>query len=133
MRPLTLHMAIGSGDGCVPPSAPTTDLLLRSLLALGPEVCGDAPRSDYLYLLVCLAFLRLHDQDRWAQLTRAVPPSGDPGDARRLLRRVVAAVDGSLGYPDLLRRPGRPAGPAAAACFRAGAQSHGACRGPPSQ
>ena len=57
---------------------------------------------------LCLAFLRLHDQDRWAQLKLAVPPSGDPGDARRLLRRVVAAVDGSLGYPDMLRRQGTP-------------------------
>ena len=85
-----------------------TDGLLQSLHALGPEVCGDAPRSDYLYLLVCLAFLRVHDQDRWAQLKLAAPPAGDPGDARRLLRRVVAAVDGSLGYPDMLRRQGIP-------------------------
>ena len=83
-------------------------MLFRSLLALGPQVCGDAPRGDYLYLLLCLAFLRLHDQDRWVRLTRAVPRSGDPGDARRLLRRVVAAVDGSLGYPDLLRGPDAP-------------------------
>jgi type I restriction enzyme M protein len=80
----------------------------RSLLALAPQVCGDASRSDYLYLLLCLAFLRLHDQDRWMQLARTVPPSGDPGDARRLLRRVVAAVDGSLGYPDLLGGPDAP-------------------------
>lgn len=85
-----------------------TNLLVRSLLALGPQVCGDAPRSDYLYLLLCLAFLRLHDQDRWMQLTRTVPSSGDPGDARRLLRRVVAAVDASLGYPDLLKHPAAP-------------------------
>lgn len=84
------------------------DLLFRSLLALGPQFGGDAPRGDYLYLLVCLAFLRVYDQDRWVRLTRAVPPSGDPGDARRLLRRVVAAVDRSLGYPDLLGRPDAP-------------------------
>jgi len=87
---------------------PRISQLRRSLLALGPQVCGDAPRSDYLYLLLCLAFLRLHDQDRWVQLTRAIPPSGDPGDARRLLRRVVAAVDGSLGYRDLLNRQDAP-------------------------
>ena len=74
----------------------------RSLLALAPQICGDASRCDYLYLLLCLAFLRLHDQDRWMQLARSVPSSGDPGDARRLLRRVVAAVDGSLGYSELL-------------------------------
>src|SRR5580692_11229082 len=71
-----------------PAGHPDADLLFRSLLALGPQVCGDAPRCDYLYLLVCLAFLRVHDQDRWVQLTRAVPASDDPGDARRLLRRV---------------------------------------------
>ena len=91
-----------------PAGHPDADLLIRSLLALGPEVCGDAPRGDYLYLLVCLAFLRVHDQDRWVQLTRAVPASGGPGDARRLLRRAVAAVDRSLGYPDLLGRPDAP-------------------------
>jgi type I restriction enzyme M protein len=87
---------------------PEAGYLLRSLLALGPPVCGNAPRSDYLYLLLCLAFLRLHDQDRWVQLTRTVPPSGHPGDARRLLRHVVAAVDRALGYPELLRRPDAP-------------------------
>jgi len=91
-----------------PAEPPDADSLFGSLLALGPQVCGDAPRSDYLYLLLCLAFLRLHDQDRWVQLTRAVPPSGDPSDARMLLQRVVAAVDWSLGYPDLLRRPDAP-------------------------
>jgi len=91
-----------------PAEHPDADSLVRSLLALGPKICGDAPRRDYLYLLLCLAFLRLHDQDRWVQLVRAVPPSGDPGDARRLLRRVVAAVDRSLGYPDLLRRQDAP-------------------------
>jgi type I restriction enzyme M protein len=85
-----------------------TNLLVRSLLALGPQVCGDAPRSDYLYLLLCLAFLRLYDQDHWVQLKRTVPSSGDPGDARRLLRRVVAAVDASLGYPELLKRSAAP-------------------------
>jgi type I restriction enzyme M protein len=79
------------------------------LLALGPQVRGDAPHSDYLYLLLCLAYLRLHDEDRWVQLSSAVPPSGDPGDARRLLRRVVAAVDRSLGCPELLRHPDAPA------------------------
>lgn len=91
-----------------PAERPDADLVVRSLLALGPQFGGDAPRSDYLYLLVCLAFLREHDRDRWVQLTRAVPASGDPGDARRLLRRVVAAVDRSLGYPDLLGRPDAP-------------------------
>lgn len=91
-----------------PAGHPDAELLFRSLLALRPQVCGDAPRGDYLYLLVCLAFLRVHDQDRWVQLKRAVPASGDPGDARRLLRRVVAAVDRSLGYPDLLRHPDAP-------------------------
>ena len=91
-----------------PAERPDADLVFRSLLALGPQFGGDAPRSDYLYLLVCLAFLRVHDRDRWVQLTRAVPPSGDPGDARRLLRRVVAAADRSLGYPDLLGRPDAP-------------------------
>jgi type I restriction enzyme M protein len=85
-----------------PAGRPDEDSLFRSLLALGSQVCGDAPRSDYLYLLLCLAFLRLHNPDRWVQLTRTVPPSGDPGEARRLLRRVVAAVDASLGYPELL-------------------------------
>ena len=91
-----------------PVQRPDEGLLLRSLRALGPEVCGDAPHSDYLYLLLCLAFLRLHDQNRWAQLTRYVPSSGDPSDARRLLQRVVAAVDESLGYPDLLSGPNAP-------------------------
>jgi hypothetical protein len=52
-----------------------------------------------------VAFLRLHDQDRWALLTRHVPSSGDPGDARRLLQRVVPAVDGALGYPHLSPAP----------------------------
>jgi type I restriction enzyme M protein len=80
----------------------------RSLLKHGPQVRGDAPHSDYLYLLLCLAFLRLYDQDRWVQLKRTVPASGDPGDARRLLRRVVAAVDASLGYPELLNRSAAP-------------------------
>lgn len=91
-----------------PAERPDADLVVRSLLALGPQFGGDTPRSDYLYLLVCLAFLRVHNRDRWVQLTRAVPASGDPGDARRLLRRVVAAVDRSLGYPDLLGRPDAP-------------------------
>ena len=85
-----------------PAQRPDEGFLIRSLRALGPEVCGDAPHSDYLYLLLCLAFLRLYDQDRWAQLTRHVPSFGDPGDARRLLQRVVPAVDGALGYPHLL-------------------------------
>jgi type I restriction enzyme M protein len=84
------------------------DSPLRSLLALEPQVRGDASRSDYLYLLLCLAFLRLHDRDRWMQLARSVPPSGDISDARRLLRRVVAAVDVSLGYPELLAGPDAP-------------------------
>lgn len=87
---------------------PGTGSPFRSLLALAPQVCGDAPRSYYLYLLVCLAFLRLYDLDRWTQLTRTVTLSGDPGTARGLLRRVVAAVDASLGYPDLLRGPDAP-------------------------
>jgi type I restriction enzyme M protein len=91
-----------------PAGCPDADLVFRSLLALGSQVGGEAPRGDYLYLLVCLAFLRVHDQDRWVRLTRAVPASGDPGDARRLLRRVVASVDRSLGYPDLLGRPDAP-------------------------
>ena len=85
------------------------DSLFRSLLALGPQVRGDAPHSYYLYFLLCLAYLRLHDEDRWVQLSSTIPPSGDPGDARRLLRRVVTAVDRSLGCPDLLRHPDAPA------------------------
>ena len=93
-----------------PAQRPDESFLIRSLRALGPEVCGDAPHSDYLYLLLCLAFLRLHDQDRWAQLTRHVPSSGDPGDARRLLQRVVPAVDGALGYPHLLSGLDAPTG-----------------------
>jgi type I restriction enzyme M protein len=84
------------------------DSRLPSLLALGPDVCGDAPSADYLYLLLCLGFLRLHDQDRWVRLTRHIPADGDPGQARQLLRRVVAAVDASLGYPDLLSGPDAP-------------------------
>ena len=91
-----------------PAEPPDEGLLVQSLQALGPRVCGDALHRDYLYLLLCLAFLRLHDQDRWAQLTRAVAPVGDPADARKLLRQVVAAVDSSLGYPDLLRGRGAP-------------------------
>jgi type I restriction enzyme M protein len=91
-----------------PAERPDAHSPFRSLLALSSQVCGDAPHSDYLYLLLCLAFLRLHDQDRWVQLTRAIPPSGDPGEARRLLQRVVAAVDRSLGYPDLLKGPDAP-------------------------
>jgi type I restriction enzyme M protein len=87
---------------------PEADLLLREVLALGPEICGGAPQTDYLYLLLCLAFLRLHDQDRWAQLTRHVPSAADPGEARRLLRRVVATVDASLGYPHQLSGPDAP-------------------------
>ena len=81
---------------------------LRSLRALGSDICGLAPRSDYLYLLVCVAFLRLHDQDRWMELIRHIRPSGDPVDARRMLRRIVAAVDRSLGYPDLLSNSDAP-------------------------
>ena len=88
-----------------PAPRPDADLLLRELLALGPKVRGGAPQTDYLYVLLCLAFLRLHDQDRWAQLTRHVPSAADPGEARRLLRRVVAAVDASLGCPHLLGGP----------------------------
>ena len=83
---------------------------LTSLLALGPQVRGDAQQRDYLYLLLCLAFLRLHHPDRWMQLASLDPPSplGDPSDARRLLWSVIGAVDESLGYPKLLRRPGPP-------------------------
>ena len=100
-----------------PAGHPDADLLFRSLLALGPEVCGDAPRGDYLYLLVCLAFLRVHDQDRWAQLTRAVPRIGRPrrraaaAAACRCRSRRVARLPGPA------QAPGCPAGPAAAACF----------------
>jgi hypothetical protein len=43
--------------------------------------------------------LRLHDQNRCAQLVRRVPPVGDLGEARRLLRRVVATVDASRAAP----------------------------------
>jgi type I restriction enzyme M protein len=86
------------------------DSLFRSLLALGPQVRGDAPHSYYLYFLLCLAYLRLHDEDRWVQLSNSVPPAaGDPNDARRLLRRVVTAVDRSLGCPELLTHPEAPA------------------------
>lgn len=84
------------------------DVPIRALMELGPQVRGDASRSDYLYLLLCLAFLRLHDHDRWVQLISAVPPSGDPGDARRLLRSVAAAVDAALGFPEMARQPDAP-------------------------
>jgi len=66
-----------------PAPRPDVDLLLRQLLALGPEVCGGAPQTAYLYLVLCLAFLRLHDRDRWVRLTRHVPSAADPGEACR--------------------------------------------------
>lgn len=91
-----------------PADRPDADSTFRALMALEPQVCGGAPHGDYLYLLLCLAFLNVYDHDRWVQLTRSVPVSGDPGDARRFLRRVVAAVDGSLDFPEL---PGRPDAP----------------------
>jgi type I restriction enzyme M protein len=91
-----------------PTERPDTDMLLRSLLALGREVRGDARRTDYLYLLVCLAFLRQHHQDRWVRLTRDIPATGDSAEARRLLRRVIATVDGALGYPEPLRARDAP-------------------------
>lgn len=91
-----------------PPDRSDTDSVLPSLLTLGPKVRGDAPQSDYLYLLLCLAYLRLYDEALWVQVSSTVPASGDQGDARRLLRRVVAAVDRSLGAPELLRPQDAP-------------------------
>ena len=85
-----------------------TNSPFRALMALESQVCGGASHGDYLYLLVCLTFLNLYDHDRWVQLARSVPASGSPGDARRFLRRVVSAVDGSLDFPEL---PGYPDAP----------------------
>ncbi|MGV9212779.1 N-6 DNA methylase [Micromonospora sp. RB23] len=85
-----------------------TDPVLQSLRALASDVCGGAPRTDFLYLLLCLAFLRLNDQDRWVQVTRHLPAAGDAATARKLLRFVVATVDASLGHPDLLSSSDAP-------------------------
>jgi type I restriction enzyme M protein len=71
---------------------------IRSLRALELQVRGDAHPTDYLYLLLCLAYLRWQNQDAWAQLTRLVPATGDPGTARRVLRQVTSIVDASLGH-----------------------------------
>ncbi|MFC0100067.1 N-6 DNA methylase, partial [Micromonospora marina] len=75
---------------------------VHELAALGTEFGGNAVRAEYLYLLLCLTYLRLYDHDRWSRLTRSVPPDGDPGMAWRLLRRVVALADESLAAPDVL-------------------------------
>lgn len=91
-----------------PAERPEADPSLQSLRALASDVCDGAPRTDYLYLLLCLAFLRLHDRDRWTHLTRHLPASGDAGTARQLLRFVVATVDASLGHPDLLSSSDAP-------------------------
>lgn len=39
---------------------------------------------------------------------RSVPPDGDPGTARRLLRSVVALADESLAAPDLISTSDAP-------------------------
>jgi type I restriction enzyme M protein len=52
--------------------------------------------------LVCLAHLCGHDKEAWAQLTRLVPATGDPGTARKVLRQVTRIVDSSLGHAGLL-------------------------------
>ncbi|MGV9976997.1 N-6 DNA methylase [Micromonospora wenchangensis] len=81
---------------------------LRSLQSLGPEVGVHSSRSDYLYLLVCLAFLRSYDRKGWTRLIRNIPAHGDSAQARGLLRRVVATVDESLGCPHLLSASDAP-------------------------
>lgn len=71
--------------------------VIRLLRALEPQVRGDAHPTDYLYLLLCLAYLRGQRGETWAQLVRLVPDKGDPGTARRVFRQVMSAVDASLG------------------------------------
>ncbi|MBT8223971.1 MAG: N-6 DNA methylase [Dactylosporangium sp.] len=92
-----------------PPTRSDPGTVLKPLLALGPQAFADAQRTDYLYLLHCLAFLRLHDHDRWIWLMRHLPADGDPGMARRLLRQVIAAVDASIGWPPGADGPDAPA------------------------
>ncbi|WP_147315533.1 N-6 DNA methylase [Asanoa ferruginea] len=55
-----------------------------------------------------MTYLRLYDHDRWSQLTRSVPPDGDPGMARRLVLRVVALADESLAGSDVLNASDAP-------------------------
>jgi type I restriction enzyme M protein len=81
---------------------------VKELGALGTEFGGKAFRAEYLYLLLCLTFLRLYDRHRWSQLMRSVPPDGDPGMAQRLLRRVVALTDESLAARDVLSASDSP-------------------------
>ncbi|WP_346533858.1 N-6 DNA methylase [Micromonospora sp. DPT] len=81
---------------------------VQELAALGIEFGGNAFRAEYLYLLLCLTFLRLYDHDRWSRLMRSVPPDGDPGTAQRLLRAVVALADESLAAPDLISTSDAP-------------------------
>lgn len=81
---------------------------VQELGALETEFGGKAFRAEYLYLLLCLTFLRLFDNDRWSELMRSVPPDGDPGMARRLLRRAVALADESLAAPDVLSAADSP-------------------------
>ncbi|MFC8906340.1 hypothetical protein, partial [Micromonospora sp. NPDC057140] len=82
--------------------------LLGSLQSLGPEIGAHSSRSDYLYLMVCLAFLRSYDRDGWTRLIRSVPAHGDSAQARGLLRRVVTTVDESLGCSHLLSASDAP-------------------------
>lgn len=81
---------------------------VKELGVLGTEFGGKAFWAEYLYLLLCLTFLRLYDHDRWSQLIRSVPPDGDPGMAQRLLRRVVALADESLAARDVLSASDAP-------------------------
>jgi type I restriction enzyme M protein len=70
---------------------------IRSLRALEPQICGDAHHTDYLYLLLCLAYLRGQGGESWTQLARQSAGSGDPSTARRLFRQVTTLVDATLG------------------------------------
>lgn len=70
---------------------------IRSLRALEPQVRGDAHHTDYLYLLLCLAYLRGQGGEAWTQLARQASGEGDASTARRLLRKVTTMVDGTLG------------------------------------
>ncbi|MFG3642526.1 N-6 DNA methylase [Micromonospora sp. NPDC047762] len=81
---------------------------VKELGALSTEFGGRVFWAEYLYLLLCLTFLRLYDHDRWSQLMHSVPPNGDPIMAQRLLRRVVALADESLAAPDVLRASDAP-------------------------
>jgi type I restriction enzyme M protein len=75
----------------------STSAAIRSLRALEPQIRGDAHHTDYLYLLLCLAYLRGQGGEAWTQLARQASGKGDPSTARRLLRRVTTMVDATLG------------------------------------